>query len=155
MQLSREDLDWCVAVADQRNALARGRTGSNAAFHPELGDNGRKNHILGCCGELCVAHMMNERWDATVNTFKGVADQNGREVRTRRRGSLFVRPNEPKHRPYVLVCVERRDWLLFRVKGWAWGWEAERFGKLIDIGNRGLPVWVLRSRHLHPVESLE
>lgn len=108
---------------------------------------GWREHIEGEAGERFGCKFLDRYYEPKVDTFKRGGDQAGFEIRTRSRSDyqLFVRPDDPDDRPYMLVRGVAPD---FEAVGWMLGRDAKRDEWLGDPGGYGKPV------HLVPDDEL-
>jgi hypothetical protein len=140
VRLAPEDVEAAasIGVTRQVRSLARGRV-------PGYGieqDKCWQAHIEGAIGELVAAKALDLPWVPKVDNFKSGGDVFGMEIRCRSRPEfeLYIRPDEPGDRPYVLV---RGAGLDYAVVGWYWGDKIKKHGRVEDFGRRNSPVYVV------------
>ncbi len=110
------------------------------------GVSGLSIHIEGACGELAAALALNIPWDATVNTFKNIADLSSNiEIRTRSKATydLIVRADDKDTSLFILVL--RLGPKKFDVVGWISGKDAKDKQWSKDYGNRPKAYFVPQS----------
>jgi hypothetical protein len=122
------------------------------------GVGGLAVHVEGAAGELAVAKALNITWDATVNTFKSLADLvSNIEVRTRSKDyyDLLVRSDDKDESLFVLVT--RKSPRTFDVVGWIKAKDAKQEQWVKTHGNRPpayfVPKTVLQNMESCPVKS--
>jgi hypothetical protein len=97
------------------------------------------SHISGAIGERAFASVMRLAWDASVNTFRGLGDVYGVEVRTRPPGKfyqLYVTPNDNPDRYFVLMRGYGVD---FTAVGYYLGSAAQEQGSWLREMAKGRP----------------
>jgi hypothetical protein len=118
------------------------------------GVSGLTVHVEGAAGELAVAKALNVEWDATVNTFKGVADILADiEVRTRSRSDydLIVRSDDDDNKTFVLVI--RKGPKVFETIGWIKAKDAKQEQWVKTYGSRP-PAFFVPKSALHDMEKI-
>lgn len=139
-----------------------GRTRQEEALRKNLPDkygfdgvSGLAVHVEGSAGELAVAKALNIKWDATVNTFKSIADLvSNIEVRTRSKDyyDLLVRADDKDDSIFVLVI--RQNPRKFDVVGWIKAKTAKQEQWIKTYGNRP-PAYFVPKTSLSDIESLK
>lgn len=111
-------------------------------------------HISGALGELAFAKQQNCFFNGSVNTFKGLEDVNGFEIRTRTRGKygadLIIRTNDADERIFVLVEDQSPA---FHIKGWIKAADAKIEEYWRETRN-GPDCWFVPEDRLNPIETL-
>src|ERR1700743_635586 len=117
IELTKEEFAYAVKIGKLRQEEAlKKNLPDRYGFD---GTAGLSIPIEGACGELAVAKALNITWDATVNTFKSLADLvSNIEVRTRSKDNydLLIRSDDKDQSLFVLVI--RKSPKTFDVVGW-------------------------------------
>lgn len=137
-----------VACMRQIENLEAGR---KDAYGAQADAAGWGLHIIGACGEMAVAKLLNVYWNGSLGNLK--ADDVGKhQVRTRTLHTydLLVHPEDPDDRVFILVTGLPPK---FRVHGWTMGW----MGKLPEYWKDpagGRPAFFIPKGRLCPIEQL-
>jgi hypothetical protein len=149
--LTRAEMGWAKQIAQHRQSESE-RKGLRDS-HGFNGLNGIDLHLLGCVGELAVARMLNQEWDATVNTFKAPDQAGIVQVKTRSNHTyeLLVRPDDKDNEIFVLVTCE--NFYNCRIHGWLWGRDAKKDEWKQKHGGRPA-AWFAPHEALNPIDTL-
>ncbi len=153
IELTEDQYEYAVKIGTQRHEEAVKRKLPDK--HGFSGPGGLTIHIEGAAGELAVAEALQIPWDATVNTFKSVADlSKNLEVRTASKSTyrLIVRPDDKDDRIFILAL--RLAPTKFRVVGWLPAHEAKKPEWLKDYNGRP-PAYFVPQDKLSPIDTLE
>lgn len=85
---------------------------------------GHPNHQRGAAAEIATAKYYGLKWDATIDTYRGVPDLAGCEVRSTRPNRLCLRikmTDNPGKREWPFILVTRLGDRQFRIEGWITG----------------------------------
>jgi len=111
--------------------------------------------VLGSCGEIAVAKVVNQFWSPSVNTMHRIADVGADiEVRTTTRedGYLIVRENDADDRWFFLVTGQPPH---LTVRGYLLGGDAKRDEWFQPSNNGYRPAWCVPQSALKPIPAKE
>lgn len=151
IELSNEEFVYAAQIGRlrQEEALKKGLP-EKYGFD---GVAGLSIHVEGAAGELAVAKALDIKWDATVNTFKSIADLvSDIEVRTRSKDyyDLIVRADDKNYSRFVLVI--RKGPHKFDVIGWILAEDAKQPQWIKTYGNRPGAYFIPKTS-LHTMED--
>lgn len=116
----------CMDVAAARMATSNIAGWNHQSTYQRTYLQRTEEEIVGACGEMAVAKVLDCYWSPSVNTFHAVTDlPRSMEVRStvRTNGSLIVRANDPDDRIYILVTGQPPE---MTVVGWINGADAKQ-----------------------------
>ena len=128
--------------------LTDGRTDAHGAA-PDA--SGWGLHIVGACGEMAVAKLLNKYWNGALGNLKA-DDVSMVQVRTRTKHTydLIVHPSDPDDKMFVLVTGLPPK---FRVHGWIVGGFAKTDKYWKDPAG-GRPAFFVPKSDLAPMTDL-
>lgn len=116
----------CMDVAATRMATSNEAGWNHGSTYQRTYLQRTQEEIVGACGEMAVAKVLDCYWSPSVNTFHAQTDlPRSMEVRATARptGRLIIRNNDPDDRIYILVVGEPPN---LTVVGWILGAEAKK-----------------------------
>jgi hypothetical protein len=141
MPITSSDTDEAKAAANARQDYAEKNEYKSHGDEVVPRDKERRNHIVGCLGELKCAQHFGLNFDPSIGVITSI-DCKIIEVRTRRIETgrdLALRPNDKWRLPFVLVWLNRER-MLATIVGWLCGWEGHQRAMLAKQ-EAGRDVW--------------
>jgi len=117
----------CKRVGQARNeaSIADGKHGANG-FKGGV-DDCEMIHVEGVCGEMAFAKAFGIYPSLTINTYKEGFDVGKFQIRCRTEDyyELYIRPNDPDSKRYVLVTRTNGRFHHYQIRGYYWSQDAK------------------------------
>ena len=144
----------CMDVAAARMATSNEAGWNHGSTYKRTYLQRTQEEIVGVCGEMAVARVLDCYWSPSVNTFHKETDlPRSMEVRSTAHltGRLIVRENDPTDRIYVLVIGEPPT---MTVVGWMLGADARK-DQWIENPHGHRQAWFVPQDQLIPINHNE